>query len=90
MAASLYRDWSWALNAAGVASVTALVTTIPVAMPRSSAFSRMVLYAMPSTVRPTVPLLVLIPVAMAVAPAAESVTRLDALCVLIRPVTGIL
>ena len=71
---------------AGVAPVSESFVITPVDSPRSSAYSRIVFSGSPSTFFrtavldcPITPLFVRSPVTMAVMPAAESVTRLEAL-----------
>jgi hypothetical protein len=64
------------MNPAGVASARCDVTTIPVARPFALASSVMLWAGAPSGVTPMRLFLVLYPVAIAVAAAPESVTRL--------------
>ena len=66
---------TWAPNDARVASVTWLLLTSPVAFPAFPARSNTVGTGFSSASMPTAPLNVLTPVAMAVPPAAESVTN---------------
>ena len=69
------RFSTWAPKEAGVASVTWLLVTSPVAIPALSALSSTVGTGFSSASMPTAPLKVLTPLAMAVPPAAESVTK---------------
>lgn len=84
----LRRSIEWPKNAPGVAWTTPEVTTTPVAIPRASAFSRMVCRRFPALSSPSRELLVFRPVENAVPAAAESVTRLLAEWVFTNPVTG--
>ncbi len=88
MASYIFRLGWWAMNTAGVAWVILQVTTRPVALPASSADSRMVFTFLPSGVTEIMPLFVLWPVASAVPPAAESVIRLSEEKVSEKPATG--
>ena len=76
MSASSALLEAWLTNAAGVASVSLLVTTTPVSMPNwLFAASKRVPHFLPSELTPIAELYDLIPQAKAVAPAAESVMR---------------
>src|SRR5688572_11536089 len=79
------RFGTCATNAAGVASVTLDVATIPVAQPIFFAASRTVSRGCESGPTPTAPLNVLTPIEYAVAPAALSVIALLAERVSTRP-----
>ncbi|OPZ76776.1 MAG: hypothetical protein BWY77_01828 [bacterium ADurb.Bin431] len=78
----------WAPKPAGVAWVTDEVATSPVAIPLALAAAMMLRGISPFGVREMRPLLVLMPQAMALLAAAESVTRWSAELVRIKPAMG--
>src|SRR5512145_2092513 len=83
-------DFACTEKAEGDASCTATVVTNPMRFPRALADSMTVLTAEPSGVTPAMPLLVLYPVDIAVAAAAEAVTNESAECVVSSPSAPVL
>ena len=85
MACTSPRFFACTLNAAGLASWTLAVVTSPMRFPRAFAASMTVRRDWPSGPTPIAPIVVLTPVDMVVAVAAESVANASWGCVVKRP-----